>query len=320
MARPSFPPPSFPPLDDDFTRALLRSAEADEPSSAAYTKAVAALGVGAGLGVGASLAAPSMIAAGAAGAARWSSSTALRLWALGVSGALLVGGGALLLTVAGPGSAASRGGTSASRGIGLRAAPSARPTSVVAPAPVVVAPAPPVIARSQAELAPVELDADALAAQASAHSPASAGLAPTKIGAGSGSNHPSAAARPGSSSPGARASVAHRALRSASDSSASPGSSGSSGSSLAEQVQSLDRARVELGSGNAAGALSEIAQYRKAWPQGVFLTEASVLEIEALASRGERSLAAARAAAFVAAHPDSPQAERLRRLIPAQKP
>ena len=100
------------------------------------------------------------------------------------------------------------------------------------------------------------------------------------------------------------------------------GSSVASGSrsSLAEQVQSLDRARVALGSGDSGGALSEIARYRKAWPRGVFLTEASVLEIEALASRGERSLAASRAAAFVAAHPDSPQAERLRRLIPAQKP
>jgi hypothetical protein len=66
--------------------------------------------------------------------------------------------------------------------------------------------------------------------------------------------------------------------------------------------------------------LSEIEHYRKAWPLGVFLTEASVLEIEALAVRGQRSLAASRAAAFVAAHPDSPQAERLRRLIPAQQP
>jgi TolA-binding protein len=88
---------------------------------------------------------------------------------------------------------------------------------------------------------------------------------------------------------------------------------------LPEQVQSLDRARVALGSGDAGTALQEIAHYRKAWPRGVFLTEASVLEIEALAARGERSSAAARAAAFVAAHPDSPQAERLRRLIPPEK-
>ncbi len=94
----------------------------------------------------------------------------------------------------------------------------------------------------------------------------------------------------------------------------------SSGSSLAEQVQSLDRARVALGSGDARSALREISRYRKAWPHGVFLTEASVLEIEALAARGERSLAALRAQAFVAAHPDSPQASRLRALIPAQTP
>ena len=74
---------------------------------------------------------------------------------------------------------------------------------------------------------------------------------------------------------------------------------------------------MALGSGNAASALREIAHYRAAWPQGVFLTEASVLEIEALAARGERSLAASRAAEFVASHPDSPQANRLRALIPA---
>ena len=62
--------------------------------------------------------------------------------------------------------------------------------------------------------------------------------------------------------------------------------------------------------------MKEIAFYRRSWPKGVFLTEASVLEIEALAKRGEHSLAAKRAQAFVTAHPDSPQADRLRALIP----
>src|SRR4051812_49565508 len=95
--------PTFPPLEDEFTRALLRSAEGDEPSSTAYTKAATALGIGAGLGVGASLAAPSVIAAGAAGAARWSGSPALRLWALGGSCAVLICGGALLLNLGGRG-------------------------------------------------------------------------------------------------------------------------------------------------------------------------------------------------------------------------
>jgi outer membrane protein assembly factor BamD (BamD/ComL family) len=74
---------------------------------------------------------------------------------------------------------------------------------------------------------------------------------------------------------------------------------------------------VALRSGDPTAALREISHYRKNWTQGVFLTEASVLEIEALAARGERSLAAARASAFVAAHPDSPQVARLRALMPA---
>jgi hypothetical protein len=87
-------------------------------------------------------------------------------------------------------------------------------------------------------------------------------------------------------------------------------------SSLPQQVLSLDRARVALNSGDAGAALAEIAHYRSAWPSGVFLTEASVLEIQALAKRGEVALAGARAQAFVTAHPDSPQAERLRALIP----
>jgi hypothetical protein len=87
-------------------------------------------------------------------------------------------------------------------------------------------------------------------------------------------------------------------------------------SSLPEQVLSLDRARVALSSGDPGAALSEIAHYRSTWPHGVFLTEASVLEIEALAKRGEIVLAGMRAQAFVTAHPDSPQAERLRALIP----
>lgn len=299
---------TFPPLDDDFTRALLRSAEADEPSNAAYAKAAAALGVGAGLGVGASLAAPSILAAGAASAARWSSATALRLWALGVSGALLVSGGAVLLSVRAP--AASRSDAVTAQGFGLQAARLPRTTPVSAAVSALVVQPTPVPAQPQPEL-----DADELVAQATARSSSPAGLTPSKPTLKPGKD-PASAATPSAEhrSRLASGSVARRPAR--------PLSAGSvsSGSSLAEQVQSLDRARVALGSGDAGAALSEIARYRKAWPQGVFLTEASVLEIEALASRGERSLAAVRAAAFVAAHPDSPQAERLRRLIPAQKP
>jgi len=290
---------SFPPLDDDFTRALLRSAEGDEPSSAAYAKAAGALGVsvgvGVGLGVSASLPAPAAVAAGAglAGAARWSGSAIAKAAAFGVSGALLLGGGAYLLH------AGLGGGVGPSRGS------ASNPQAAVTAPPLRRAG----LAASQAALGPEGAPVRAAAPVASLASNATqqAVVAPLAGGV------------PAPATPSSLSVVQH-ARRSARVSGQSQrDSSASSGSSLAEQVQSLDRARVSLGSGNAAGALGEIARYRNAWPHGVFLTEASVLEIEALAALGERSLAAARASSFVAAHPDSPQADRLRALIPAGK-
>ena len=278
---------SLPPLEDDFTRALLGSAEADAPSNAAYVKAASALGIGVGLGVGASLPAPAALAAGAAslaGATRWSSSFAAKLLAFGVSGTLLVGGGALLLR----GSALTKSGAHAdatARSVqgSLRAPKSAPFTAHPEPA------------------APTALGKPPLAPSADVARSASLASA---LEATAGTGAPGA--------PSALRRVARpKPARAASNST-------SKGSSLSEQVQSLDRARVALGAGDAASALREIAHYRAAWPQGVFLTEASVLEIEALAARGERSLAAARAAEFVALHPDSPQANRLRALIPAK--
>jgi len=273
---------SFPPQDNDFARALLLSAEHDEPSAAAYAKAASALGVGVGAGLGVSVAAPAIAAASMAGvgaAARWSSSVAARLAALGVSGALLVGAGAFVVHTrsapppARPGRSPEASRASLSRVLPARpAAPRAMPAS----AQLVAAPAQPV---------PAPLPGSAPAAKSAPATPPGA-LPP--------------ASRPQLPRPvSVKAPVAAR-------------------SSLAEQVQSLDRARVALGSADPGAALREIAHYRQAWPDGVFLTEASVLEIEALAARGERSLAAARASAFVAAHPDSPQVGRLRALMPAE--
>jgi len=229
---------SLPPLEDDFTRALLRSAEVDEPSGAAYAKVAAALGVGTALGVGASLPAPAALVAGASGAsalARWSGTLAGKLALLGVSGALLLGAGVALLRPRSP-----------SEPLAARSALAVAPTLTLTPA-VAIAPRP----------ASVEPSLAVVASAASLH-------------ASSGGSAARSFVRP-----------AHAALRTAS------GSPLSSGSSLSEQVQSLDRARVALGSGDTSAALLEIAHYRSAWPRGVFLTEASVLEIEALAKRGE---------------------------------
>jgi len=283
---------SLPPLEDDFSRALLGSAEADAPSHAAYVKAAAALGIGVGLGVGASLPASAAVAVGAAGAAsaagvaRWSSSLGAKLLALGVSGALIAGAGALLLGRSPP------------------VTPQTSPAPALHPARARSErlPAAPALSRTDRDL------------------PVSPSVSPSALPSVLSPSESSAAAN---SAGQAGPSSAVRALpvRRIAHPAAAHGSSAriSTGSSLAEQVQSLDRARVALGSGDSSSALREIAHYRAKWPDGVFLTEASVLEIEALAARGERALTAKRAADFVAAHPDSPQADRLRALILAKK-
>lgn len=288
---------SLPP-EDDFARALLRSAELDEPSHSAYSKVAAALGVSTAVGLGASLPAPAALAAASSGLARWSSSLGGKVALLGISGALLVGAGSVLLRQRLAGTEASGRAVlgSGSPQVGSRLAAERPPPRALGatgsraisgpnPARDPSAPAP-AGAAAAVEAAPPgivmpTMDADAEAALANPRAGRAAGH-----GAGAAVGHPVSTA-------------------------------GVAGSSLSEQVQSLDRARVALAAGDPSAALVEIARYRKAWPEGVFLTEASVLEIEALAKRGQRSLAAARAQAFVTAHPDSPQVERLRLLIAA---
>ena len=261
--------------DDEFSRALLRSADVDEPPAAAYAKVASALGVSVSAGLGASIAAPAAVAAVHTSlfAARMPATLLGKVIAFGVSGALL--SSAVLWKVEHDRSEhhPAVATVAAVRQPGFSAQPVLTNPEHAQPAPTSP------VARAAVAL-PVELSARHPAQRVAENQvlmqkPASElGVAP-KRASGIGS-----------------------------------------ASSLSEQVASLDRARVALTSGDASGALHEIALYRSNWPQGVFLTEASVLEIEALAKRGDRAAAAARAAAFVEAHPDSPQAERLRALIP----
>jgi len=295
---------SLPP-QDDFARALLRSAQLDEPSNAAYAKVAAALGVSTAVGV-ASLPAPAVLAASSSGLARWSGSLGAKLTMLGVSGALLVAGAGALLRHELAGNAARS-----------QAAPGSAAIAKAHAALEPPRPSPRGVTSGASALAPNAIAPRALSA-ADSPAPGSAALANTpsfdadaEVAALANARPAHAAGRAAFASSGA----AH-ALGS-SGAAAPPGTSSSAGSSLSEQVQSLDRARVALASGDARAALVEIVHYRRAWPDGVFLTEASVLEIEALAKRGERTLAAIRAQAFVNAHPDSPQAQRLRALIAA---
>jgi hypothetical protein len=281
---------SLPPYEDELSLALLRSAEQDEPSAAAYSKAAAALGVSAAVGLGVSLPVQAALASNGlstSALARWSGSLFAKAVLVGVSSALLIAGGVALLRHQSSARAraplalrmdsALPGGPAAKRGLSLPAQAPALAQVVPTSTPQL---SPPASALSAA------VTASLVAAAAPALPPAAA-VAPKLALAQSAASSQSVA----------------RAARA---------------SSLPEQVVSLDRARVALNSGDAGAALAEIAHYRSAWPRGVFLTEASVLEIEALAKRGEVVLAGMRAQAFVTAHPDCPQAERLRALIPSE--
>jgi hypothetical protein len=88
---------------------------------------------------------------------------------------------------------------------------------------------------------------------------------------------------------------------------------------LGEQVSAIDRARRALGDGNAAGALRELDDYESRFPRGALGEEAEALRVEALLAEGDRAAAARVGARFLAAHPASPHAARVRALL-AQAP
>jgi len=271
---------SLPPYEDELSLALLRSADHDEPSAGAYSKVAATLGVSAAVGLGASLPVAALASSGASAsnALRWSGSLFAKGVVVAVSSVLLVAAGVALHRARGP------------------AAPSTQRPALgekVARAPASAAP--PVVALARDVSAPTP--------------PPTPTPSPTPPGIASAVLSPASAVMSAAARPLKLAQNAHVVLGPSAPRAPQK-------SSLPEQVLSLDRARVALSSGDPAAALSEIAHYRSTWPHGVFLTEASVLEIEALAKRGEIVLAGMRAQAFVTAHPDSPQAERLRALIP----
>jgi TolA-binding protein len=84
---------------------------------------------------------------------------------------------------------------------------------------------------------------------------------------------------------------------------------------LGEQVSAIDRARRTLGDGDAAGALRELDNYESRFPRGALGEEAEALRVEALLAEGDRAAAARVGARFLAAHPASPHAARVRALL-----
>jgi hypothetical protein len=84
--------------------------------------------------------------------------------------------------------------------------------------------------------------------------------------------------------------------------------------SLAKELAVLDEARKALGS-DPARALALVDQHDKGFPGGALGQEATVLRIDALARLGRTGEAKTLAQTFVAAHPDSPNAARVRKII-----
>ncbi len=89
----------------------------------------------------------------------------------------------------------------------------------------------------------------------------------------------------------------------------------SSTDTLAAEIAAIDAARNALRSGDAKGALTLLDAYGRDFPKGSFGLEAQVLRIEALAAAGQREKARVLAERFLATHPNSVLAPRVRAVL-----
>lgn len=109
----------------------------------------------------------------------------------------------------------------------------------------------------------------------------------------------------------ARAAVRAQARRSSSPVASTP--------TLAEELRLIERARTSLAADDMASADQALDAHALAFPSGVFSEEARILRIDCMARRGDRPRAQGAARAYLAAHPDSPYAPRLRALSGERK-
>jgi hypothetical protein len=89
---------------------------------------------------------------------------------------------------------------------------------------------------------------------------------------------------------------------------------------LADQIATMDAIRAALAAGHGARALRLIDDYERRFPRGAFLEEAEALRVEALARSGDAASASHAARRFLAAHPGSPHAARVRALLGSASP
>jgi RNA polymerase sigma-70 factor, ECF subfamily len=88
---------------------------------------------------------------------------------------------------------------------------------------------------------------------------------------------------------------------------------------LGAQLALIDGARAMLANGSARDALAQLREYDARYPAGALGPEALALRVEALLRSGEQARGRALGDRFVAQHPKSPYAARIRSLL-AQAP
>jgi hypothetical protein len=287
----------------DFERALLRSARHDGPSPALRDKTLLALGLGVGVvGLGATTAATATAAvttttttatatattttgaaaatatAAAAKHAAWAGSSALLKWiGLGVVG------GALTVTAV------------------VVAPKLGAPNDRMAPSTVDAAPTSAKPAGKVAAGRPSLPEAAAQDATEPSPPPQDALAAPAPFNAKDAKEAPVAGAPTGASAEAARRRASIEAPR----------------ATLTEEIALLDRAREAVARGSASSALAALDEHDRTFPGAALGPEATVLRVEALSLRGDRPAAVRLGRAFLAAHPESPHASRLRSLLGA---
>ncbi len=89
---------------------------------------------------------------------------------------------------------------------------------------------------------------------------------------------------------------------------------------LGDEIASMDRVRSAIAAGDGVRAAQLVDDYERRFPRGTFTQEAEVLRVEALVLRGDRAAASRAAERFLASHPSSPHAPRLRAIVVPKEP
>jgi len=84
---------------------------------------------------------------------------------------------------------------------------------------------------------------------------------------------------------------------------------------LEDELKAVDEARAAFVGHDPALALERVTSYRRRFPAGHFMDETEALEIQALVALGRKEEARSRAGRFLALHPESPYAQRVRSAV-----